>query len=130
MYISLMPGSITKLKSSLARIQGEREALHQRLLKNQEMAVGSVSVVKGTCGKSACHCSSGKTGHPQTIFLFKGPDGRRRCKLVRREDSDQLLVAHQAYGDFRNHLRQLRHLSQKEQAVGVAIRKVRALKYK
>lgn len=130
MYISLMPKSIVKLKLSLAQIQEERGELHRLILNDQDMAVGSVSVVKGSCGKSACHCASGKTGHPQTIFLFKGPDGRRQCKLVRQEDSDRLLEAHKNYADFRNNLRELRHLSQQERAVGMAIRKKRSLNYK
>lgn len=123
-----MSKSISKLK--LAQIQKEREELHRLILQDQDMAVGSVSVVKGSCGKSACHCASGKTGHPQTIFLFKGPDGRRRCKLVRQEDSGQLLAAHKNYADFKNNLRELRHLSQQERAVGMAIRKERSLSYK
>jgi hypothetical protein len=130
MYTSFMSKSITKLKIALARIQKERVALHRLILKDQDMAVGSVSVVKGSCGKSTCHCASGKTGHLQTIFLFKGPDARRRCKLVRQEDSDRLLKAHKYYADFRNSLRKLRHLSRREQTVGVAIRKERSLNYK
>lgn len=125
-----MPKSITKLKKSLAQIQKEREDLHRLILEDRKMAIGSVSVVKGTCGKATCHCASGKTGHPQTIFLFKGSDGRRRCKHVRQEDSDQLLVAHKNYTDFKDNLRELRHLSQQEQAVGMAIRKGRSLNYK
>lgn len=130
MYTSNMDKSIAKLKKSLAHIQKEREDLHRSILQDQEMAIGSVSVVEGTCGKSTCHCASGKTGHPQTIFLFKGPDGRRRCKHVRQDDSHQLMAAHKNYADFRNNLRELRHLSQQEQAVGMAIRKERSLIYK
>ena len=94
------------------------------------MAVGSVSVVRGSCGKSSCHCASQNTGHLQTIFLFKGSDGRRHCKLIRQEDSDRLLIAHKIYSDFKGSLRKLRHLSHKEQAIGVAIRKKRSLTYK
>jgi hypothetical protein len=125
-----MAKSITKSKKSLARIQKERDVLHRLILADRELAIGSVSVVEGTCGKSTCHCASGDTGHPQTIFLYKGSDGRRRCKHVRQEDSHKLLAAHKSYADFRNNLRELRHLSQQEQAVGVAIRKERALIYK
>lgn len=130
MYTSLMAKSIPKLKKSLAQIQQAREALHRLILQDQELAIGSVSVVEGTCGKPTCHCATGETGHPQTIFLYKGADGRRRCKHVRQEDSHQLLTAHKSYTDFKNNLRELRHLSQQEQAVGVAIRKERALSYK
>ena len=125
-----MPASITKLEASLAQIQKKREVLHQSILQHQDMAVGSVSLVKGTCGKSTCHCASQNTGHLQTIFLFKGSDGRRRCKLIRQEDSDRLLNAHKSYSAFKGSLRKLRHLSRKEQAIGVAIRKKRSLTYK
>jgi hypothetical protein len=130
MYTILMPKSIAQLKRALSRIQKERNNLHRSMLDDRDMAVGSVSVVEGTCGKSACHCASGKTGHPQTLFLFKGPDGRRRCKLIRQEDSDRLLMAHKNYADFRNNLRELRHLSRQEQAVALAVRKKRSLNYK
>lgn len=129
-YTRIMSESIAKLRKSLTQIQKEREALHRLILEDMEMAIGSVSVVEGTCGKSTCHCASGKTGHSQTIFLFKGTDGRRRCKHVRQDDSHKLLAAHKNYTDFRNNLRELRHLSQQEQAVGMAIRKERSLSYK
>jgi hypothetical protein len=85
-------------------------------------------VVGRKCGKSACHCARG-AGHPQTLFLFKGDDGRRHCKLVRRQDEERLVRAGLRYRQFREALRQLRALNRREEQVVVALMEARALKY-
>jgi len=93
------------------------------------LAIGTVSVVRRKCGKSGCHCAEG-AAHPQTLFLFKGKDGRRHCKLVRRQDEERLLRAGRSYREFRDALRQLRAVNQREERILVALMKLRALQYK
>ena len=93
-----------------------------------DLAIGTVSVVRRKCGTPGCHCADG-AGHPQTLFLFKGDDGRRHCKLVRRQDEERLLRAGRRYREFRAARRQLRAINQREERVLVALMEARALKY-
>ena len=68
--------------------------------------------------------------HPQTLFLSKGKDGRRHCKLVRRQDEERLGRAGRSYREFKDALRQLRAINQREERILVALMKGRALQYR
>jgi hypothetical protein len=46
-------------------------------------------------------------GHPQTLFLFKDEGGRRRCKLIRRNDEAYWRQAGKNYRQFREDLKRL-----------------------
>jgi len=121
--------SSTRLRVALRRLHRERGRLLRLLRRADELAIGTVSVVRRKCGKSGCHCAEG-AAHPQTLFLFKGKDGRRHCKLVRRQDEERLLRAGGSYREFRDALRQLRAINQREERILVALMKLRALQYK
>lgn len=123
-----MAQSSTRLYGSLRRLHDERRRLLRLLRRGDELAIGTVSVVRRKCGNSSCHCAQG-AGHPQTLFLFKGDDGRRHCKLVRRQDEDRLQRAGRSYREFRDALRRLRAINQREERVLVALIKRRALRY-
>jgi hypothetical protein len=92
------------------------------------LAVGTVSVVRRKCGNPACHCAEG-TGHPQVLFLFTDDKGKRRCKLVRRADEKRLLLAGERYREFKNDLRQIVVIHQREKQILNAIKEDRALSY-
>lgn len=123
-----MAQSSTRLYGSLRRLHDERRRLLRLLRQGDELAIGTVSVVRRKCGNSSCHCAQG-VGHAQTLFLFKGDDGRRHCKLVRRQDEDRLQRAGRSYREFRDALRRLRAINQREERVLVALKKRRALRY-
>ena len=123
-----MPPSSTRLRASLRRLHAERRRLLRRLQRDEQLAIGTVSVVHRKCGKSGCHCAQG-AGHPQTLFLFTGEDRRRHCKLVRREDEPRLQRAGQYYREFRLALRRLRTINQREEQILVALMNRRALHY-
>jgi hypothetical protein len=97
------------------------------LLQDEELAVGTVSVVNRKCGKPNCHCATGQ-GHPQTLFLFK-EDGRRRCKLVRRADEHRLQTAGENYRRFRENLKLLRAIDRAEKQILMALMKTRSIRY-
>jgi hypothetical protein len=63
------------------------------------------------------------------LFLFMGEDGRRHCKLVRRQDEERLLRAGRSYRANRDALRRLRAINQGEERILVALMKARALRY-
>lgn len=120
--------STPELRRRLRRLHEERRALLRRLTRHHDVAVGSVSVVRRKCGKPTCHCAQG-VGHPQTLFLFKGEDGRRRCKLVRQDDSQEMLRAGERYREFRSDLRKLRTLNRREERILVALMEKGAVTY-
>jgi len=123
-----MAQSTSPLRHSLRRVHAERRALLRRLTRHGELARGSVSIVRRKCGKPECHCAEGP-GHPQTLFLFKGDDGRRRCKLIRKADADRWLRAGQHYRDFRADLKELRALNRREEQILMALMESRAIHY-
>lgn len=127
-YTSFVAQSSARLRGSLRRLPLERQRLLRQLRRDDELAIGTVSVVRRKCGTSSCHCAEG-AGHPQTLFLFKGDDGRRHCKLVRRQDEERLLRAGRFYREFRDALRQLRAINEREERVLVALMELRALRY-
>lgn len=117
-----------KLLDSLRQLQQQRRRLLQRLTREHELALGSVSVVTRKCGNPRCHCASGP-GHAQVLFLFNDDQGQRRCKLVRRADEARLLRAGERYREFREDLQRLRAIDQREKQILVAVRDLRALRY-
>ena len=123
-----MATAIDKLQIRLKENHQKRNALLRYLLKNNELAVGSVSVVNRKCGKSSCHCFDGE-GHPQTIFLFKAKDGKRQCKLIRREDAAEVIKAGENYREFKEHLRNLDLLYKQERNILGALMEARGIKY-
>jgi hypothetical protein len=128
MYTSFMTMSRKKLLAVLRKLQQERRQRLRRLVRDHELAVGSVSVVARKCGNPTCGCASG-LGHPQTLFLFSDEDGRRRCKLVRRADESRLQKAGERYRDFREDLKQLRAIDRREKEILMALRDQRAISY-
>lgn len=117
-----------KLIDSLNQINKERRRLIRYLIQEHELAVGSVSNVKGKCGKPNCRCAQGE-GHKQVIFLFRGGDDKRHCKLVRKKDAQRMLEAGQRYREFKEALRQLRAINKREDQIVMANMLDRAIYY-
>ncbi len=116
--------------NELNRLHKERRRLVRHLKKEEELAVGTVSIVKRKCGSPRCHCANGP-GHPQTLFLFQDKkQQRRRCKLVRREDEPRMLKAGERYRKFREALKQLRAIDFEEKQILMALAEERAISYK
>ena len=78
------------------------------------------------CGNSSCHCAA-KPGHRQTLLIYV-ERGRRRCKFVRRQDTQRIKQAWLRYRECKKALRELRTLNRKEMAllrVQIRLRDVR-----
>jgi hypothetical protein len=120
--------SRTQLLARLTALHRERRRLLRRLTAAHELAVGTVAVVARKCGNPTCHCADGD-GHPQVQFLFKDPDGVRRCKLVRKADHQRLLLAGDRYRDFRADLRRLNDINSQERRILMSLRDLRAIHY-
>lgn len=124
-----MKMSRAKLLAALRHLHQERRHRLRRLTRDHALAIGTVTRVQRKCGSARCHCRTGH-GHPQTLFLFKDPRvGRRRCKLVRRNDETRLQRAGEHYREFRVDLQRLRALDREEKRILMALAKGRAIHY-
>jgi len=117
------------LSSEMSSLERERRRLIRLLSSPHELAVGSVSRVRRKCGNPRCTCLSGQ-GHPQTIFLFKDVQGRRRCKLIRRADEVRMHKAGDRYRNWRKALNRLRAIENRQKQILLAEIKERAVFYK
>jgi len=125
-----MAMSRKKLLASLRQLHQERRRLIRHLTRAHKLAIGTVAVVNRKCGNPYCHCAEG-SGHPQTLFLFKDPtEGRRRCKLVRRQDEAWMIRAGEHYRQFREDLKQLRAIDQQEKQILLVLMELWAIRYK
>jgi hypothetical protein len=116
------------LSSEMSRLQRERSRLIRLLTSPSELAVGSVARVRRKCGNPRCGCLEGR-GHPQTIFLYKDDQGRRRCKLVRRADEARMEKAGDRYRKWRKALNRLRAIENRQRQILVAEIKKKAIRY-
>jgi len=116
------------VSSEMSRLERERRRLIRLLTSPHELAVGSVARVRRKCGNPRCRCLSGQ-GHPQTIFLFKDDQGRRRCKLIRRADETRMHKAGDRYRKWRKALIRLRAIEKRQRQILLAEIKERAVFY-
>ena len=116
------------MRASLRQLRLQRSLLLRRLMRVEELAIGSVSVVARKCGTPNCRCAKGG-GHNQTLFLFRGEDGRRHCKLIRQADAQRLLGAGDRYREFRAGLKELRAINEREQQILEILMERQALHY-
>jgi hypothetical protein len=114
--------------SEMSRLQRERRGLIRLLTSSHELAVGSVARVRRKCGNPRCGCLAG-LGHPQTIFLFKDDQGRRRCKMIRRADEVRMHKAGDRYRKWRKALTRLRAIENRQRQIMLAEIKNKAILY-
>lgn len=100
---------------SINRLQARRQELLRQFAQADPVVMGNVYDVMRRCGNPSCHCAA-KPGHRQTLLIFV-EKGRRRCKFVRRQDTEWVKRAWQRYRDCRRALREIRALNQQELAL-------------
>ena len=124
-----MKKSTEKLLADLHALQTTRQRLLRVVIKERELAVGTVSEVSRKCGNPRCHCAK-EGGHLQVSFLFKDKEnGRRRCKLIRRDDEQRMLRAGENYRECRQAMQQLRAIDLEEKQILMALIEGRAIEY-
>lgn len=105
-----MPKSNQSLLTELNRLETRRRATLEQLARTESLVVGSLTVVRRTCGKASCHCAQKDgSGHP-TPVLMSTVANRRRCQIVRRADLERVQALVDCYRRFREGLRTLKHL--------------------
>jgi hypothetical protein len=118
----------SSLVAQLHRLEPRKAALLVEALREEEFVVGTVSEVRGRCGKPGCHCAQGE-GHPQMRLLY-AEDGRRRCKTIRQADWDRLRRAGARYRHLRATLRTLAALHTRELRLLHALVRQGGLRYR
>jgi hypothetical protein len=123
-----MGKSRQNLLADLRGLRKEQGRLIRLLSGSQELAVGTVAMVRRKCGSPRCRCATGE-GHPQVLFLFTDKEGRRRCKLVRRADEKKLLRAGERYRKWREALHRLRANENRQRQILLTLREQRSIHY-
>ena len=101
---------IDKLLAELVHLETRRRVVLDDLVRADPLVVGSLAVVRRTCGKSTCHCAQKDgSGHPTSVLMSTGTAGRR-CQVVRKMDVEQLHTLVDRYRRFREGLRSLKLL--------------------
>lgn len=120
--------SSRKSRAAVDSLELRRRALLRLLLGDEEVVLGTVSEVQARCGKPGCRCARGRQGHPQVRLLY-AEGGRRRCKLVRKDDEERIRSAGKRYRRLKTALRELATLDSRELRLLRDILKGRGLRY-
>jgi hypothetical protein len=122
-----MSESSRNLTSRIEALETERRALLRQLTADEPIVIGNVYDVMRRCGGASCHCAT-KPGHRQTLLIYV-EDGRRRCKFIRRDDTDRIKAAWERYRECKTALREFRALQKREVEILRAQIQARRLSY-
>ncbi len=92
---------IRKIRS----LEERRARLLAAVCVDEPFLVGSLSLVKRTCGRPTCHCAT-KPAHEAWV-LATTHEARRRCQVVRQADVEDICRRVASYRNFRTALRDL-----------------------
>lgn len=111
----------------LKKLEKKRRGLMEKLMSSEEMAVGTLARAKRPCGNPRCgKCASGPS-HEQVVLYYTTEEGKRTSRFVRRSEEERFEEAHGRYRDFREALRELKHLDSEEIDLLRALKQSRAL---
>ncbi len=110
-----MRKKILKSTRKLDALEAQRSRLMRALTRAEPLLVGSLSLVKRTCGKPTCHCAV-KPGHA-VWTLATSREGRRRCQVVRLDDVEQVRRRVAAYKSFKQRLGELEAVESDEKEI-------------
>ena len=123
-----MNKKIRKAIKAIKKLEVERHRLLQRLLTDEPLLQGSLSLVKRTCGKETCHCAT-QPAHPAWM-LATSEDGRRRCQVIRQDDVEEIQRRVGRHKDCRTTLRGLEATQKETKRLLHGLMDERDLRYK
>lgn len=98
----------------LRKLEKKRAALMDGLLATDELAVGTLARAKRPCGNPRCgKCAKGPS-HEQVVLYYTNEKGKRTSRFVRRGDEAKFERASARYHEYREALRELKHLNSEE----------------
>lgn len=96
-------------------LEQRRARLLGALCDDAPCLVGSLSLVKRTCGKPTCHCAT--TPAHQAWVLATTRDARRRCQVVRVADVEDVRRRVELYKSFKKTRRDLGAIDREQMAL-------------
>ena len=96
----------------LRALQKRRWTIFKTLTQAKPLIIGTLYQTLRRCGNPTCACAKEPT-HLQTLLMVVHK-GKRRCQFVRQEDLPKVRQAWDHYKEFRQALREIRALNQKE----------------
>lgn len=124
-----MPRTSENVLHELNQLEVERRKVFRRLASAAPFVVGSLNIVRRTCGKSRCHCAQDNDpGHPTTV-LMTGPAGKRRCQVVRKAEVPTVTKGVERYRLYREGIRLLKHLETQQKALMRELMSLRSQPY-
>ncbi|MEW6687244.1 MAG: DUF6788 family protein [Candidatus Edwardsbacteria bacterium] len=101
---------ISRIRQLLYRYRKEQEGLIWELACPSSMVIGTFYRVYKTCGKPNCCCKKGKR-HGPFPALYSSIGGKRKLKMVRREDVAEVEQKAKAYKRYQGNLRIIRQFN-------------------
>jgi hypothetical protein len=89
----------SQLRHQIRRTEHARQRQVDRLLRAEEMVVGSFVTLGRKCGKPSCRCASGELHYSK--FLSRSEEGRTRLIYVRSADEVDVAQKAEQYRRFR-----------------------------
>ena len=99
----------------LRKIQAETGRLIREAGAEKPLLIGSLHEVLRTCGKPTCRCAH-EPCHP-CLTLMTSRQGKRRCQVVRKADTEEVREKVSRYRRFRELLRRLKALDAERYAL-------------
>jgi hypothetical protein len=110
-----MNKNIFMIIKKIRKLEQERNRILRTLLVPDPLLIGSVSLVKRTCGKPNCRCT--ETPSHEVFTLATRRTAKPRCQVVRQADVDAVLERVGIYKDFRAALRRLEAIGKEEKSL-------------
>lgn len=98
----------------LKKLEKKRAGLMEALLRTEDLAVGTLRRARRPCGNPRCgKCAEGPS-HEQVVLYYTNEKGKRTSRFVRRSEEERFEQASRCYREFREALRELKHLDCEE----------------
>ncbi len=111
----------------LEKLEKKRSELMERLMSSEEMAVGTLRRAPRPCGNPRCgKCAIGPS-HEQVVLYYTNEKGQRTSRFVRRSEEERFEEAHGRYREFKDAVRELKHLDAEEMDFLGALKQSRSL---
>ncbi len=111
----------------LKRIEKKRGELMNKLMSSEEVAVGTLARAKRPCGNPRCGKCAISPSHEQVVLYYTNEKGKRTSRFVRRSEEERFEEAHGSYREFKDAVRELKHLDSEEMDLLGALKQSRSL---
>ena len=119
--------STKKLIQQFEQLEQQRMLIIAEFIENTPIIVGSITRTKGRCGKPNCACVE-KPIHEITL-LMNYEDGKKKSKLIRKKDVEEVLKQWQKYKLLKKKLIDLKEINKQQLEILKQLLKARRRHY-